>query len=136
MITFNIGIPFTDIVLIDSKLGGVIAMFGSIAILVFLPWLDSSKVRSASYRPLFRQFFWLFVICCIGLGYLGSRPAEGIYTTLSQILTFYYFAHFVIILPWLSRFEKPTQVPPSIADAVLGNKAKSASGSASAQPAE
>ena len=135
-ITFNIGIPFTDIVLIDSKLGGVIAMFGSIAILLVLPWLDSSKVRSGAYRPLFRQFFWLFVLCCIGLGYLGSRPAEGIYTILSQILTAYYFAHFLIILPWLSRFEKPAKVPPSIADAVLGDNAKSGRGSASAQPAE
>lgn len=135
-ITFNIGIPFTDIVLIDSKLGGVIAMFGSIAILLFLPWLDTSKVRSGSYRPLFKQFFWLFVLCCIGLGYLGSRPAEGIYTILSQILTAYYFAHFLVILPWLGKFEKPKKVPPSIADAVLGNDVKMGRGSTAAQPAE
>ncbi len=81
-ITFNIGIPFTDIVLIDSKLGGVIAMFGSIAILFVLPWLDRSPVRSANYRPLYRQFFWIFAVVCVILGYLGSRPAEGIYTTL------------------------------------------------------
>lgn len=133
-ITFNIGIPFTDIVLIDSKLGGVIAMFGSIAVLFFLPWLDTSKVRSGSYRPLFKQFFWIFVLVCIGLGYLGSRPAEGIYTLLSQVLTAYYFAHFLIILPWLGWFEKPTKVPPSIADAVL--KGKSSKGSTAAQPAE
>ncbi len=135
-ITFNIGIPFTDIVLIDSKLGGVIAMFGSIAILVFLPWLDSSKVRSGSYRPLFKQFFWLFVVCCIGLGYLGSRPAEGIYTILSQILTAYYFAHFLVILPWLGRFEKPKKVPPSIADAVLQDSKDADNCSVAAQPAE
>jgi len=130
-ITFNIGIPFTDIVLIDSKLGGVIAMFGSIAILFVLPWLDRSPVRSANYRPLYRQFFWIFVLVCIALGYLGSRPAEGIYTTLSQIFTFYYFAHFLIILPWLSKVEKPKALPSSIAEAVLGNKKKSAM-----QPAE
>jgi ubiquinol-cytochrome c reductase cytochrome b subunit len=130
-ITFNIGIPFTDIVLINSKLGGVIAMFGSIAVLFILPWLDRSPVRSANYRPLYRQFFWIFVVVCIALGYLGSRPAEGIYTTLSQIFTAYYFAHFFIILPWLSKVEKPKALPSSIAEAVLGSKKKSAM-----QPAE
>ncbi len=121
---FNIGIPFTDIVLIDSKLAGVIAMFGSLIVLLFLPWLDFGKTRSGNYRPLFQQFFWIFVIVCIGLGYLGSRPAEGGYITAAQILTAAYFGHFLIILPWLSRFEKPKQVPPSIADAILAkNKA-------------
>ena len=121
---FNIGIPFTDIILIDSKLAGVIAMFGSLIILLFLPWLDFGKTRSGNYRPLFRQFFWIFVIVCIGLGYLGSRPAEGGYIIAAQILTAAYFGHFLIILPWLSKFEKPKQVPPSIADAILAkNKA-------------
>ncbi len=134
-ITFNIGIPFTDIVLIDSKLGGVLAMFGSIAILFVLPWLDTSKVRSGSYRPMFRFFFWVFVVVTIILGYLGSRPAEGIYTVLSQIFTAYYFAHFIIILPFLGWYEKPSKVPPSIADAVLAGNAKLGSAS-SAQPAE
>ncbi len=132
-VTFNIGIPFTDIVLIDSKLGGVIAMFASIAILFVLPWLDRSPVRSANYRPLYRQFFWIFVVVCIALGYLGSRPAEGIYTTLSQIFTAYYFLHFLLILPWLSRIEKPAPLPASIADAVLG---EGKSGKMGMQPAE
>jgi len=111
----------------------VIAMFGSIAILFFLPWLDRSKVRSANYRPLYKQFFWMFVFACIMLGWLGSRPAEGIYTTLSQIFTFYYFAHFLIILPWLGYFEKPKPLPASIADAVLS---KHDDGAASLKPAE
>lgn len=118
-ITFSISIPFTDIVLIDSKLGGVLAMFGAVAILFVLPWLDTSKVRSGSYRPMFKIFFWIFALVCVALGYLGSRPAEGIYTVLSQIFTAYYFAHFLIILPMLGKIEKPAKVPPSIADAVL-----------------
>ena len=121
-ITFNITIPFTDVVLIDSKLGGVIAMFGSIAVLFFLPWLDTSKVRSARYRPLYKQFFWIFAVVCVLLGWLGSRPAEGIYPTLALIGTIYYFAHFLIILPVLGWVEKTKPVPPSIADAVLNEK--------------
>ncbi|MEZ5790773.1 MAG: cytochrome b N-terminal domain-containing protein [Nitratireductor sp.] len=125
-ITFNIYLPFTDVVLIDSKLGGVIAMFASIAILFVLPWLDTSKVRSANYRPLYRQFFWIFAIVCVGLGYLGSRPAEGIYPFLSLVLTIYYFAHFLIILPVLGWVEKTKPLPASIADAILPKKAAAA----------
>lgn len=113
-------LPFYAILrAIPNKLLGVIALFGSILILAFLPWLDSSKVRSARYRPLFRQFFWIFVAVCLGLGYLGAKPAEGGYVIASQILTFYYFAHFLIILPLLSRFEKTRPLPNSISESVL-----------------
>ena len=124
-ITFNISIPFTDIILINSKLGGVIAMFGSLLIFFVVPWLDTSKVRSAAYRPLFKQFFWVFVIVCIGLGWLGSKPAEGIYTTMSQILTFWYFFHFIVILPVLGLVEKPKPIPASITEAVLAKPGNS-----------
>ncbi len=124
-ITFDIGIPFTDIVLINSKLGGVIAMFGSLLIFFVVPWLDTSKVRSAAYRPLFKQFFWVFVIVCIGLGWLGSKPAEGIYTLMSQILTFWYFFHFIVILPVLGLVEKPKPIPASITEAVLAKPGNS-----------
>ena len=58
-----------------DKLGGVVAMFASIAVLAFVPWLDTSKVRSARYRPLYKQFFWILLVVCVGLGYLGSKPA-------------------------------------------------------------
>ncbi len=135
-ITFNISIPFTDIVLIDSKLGGVIAMFASIAVLFVLPWLDTSKVRSADYRPIFRQFFWIFAIVCVILGWLGSRPAEGIYPKLSLIFTIYYFAHFFVILPLVGWFETPKARPASIADAILEQKKKKYGKTVSAQPAE
>jgi ubiquinol-cytochrome c reductase cytochrome b/c1 subunit len=113
-------LPFYAILrAIPNKLLGVIALFASIGILVFLPWLDSSKVRSARFRPLFRQFFWIFVAVCLGLGYLGAKPAEGGYVVASQILTFYYFAHFLIILPLLSRFETTKPLPNSISESVL-----------------
>ncbi len=119
-IDFNIGIPFTDIVLIDSKLGGVLAMFGAIVVLFFVPWLDTSDVRSANYRPLYKVFFWLFAINAVFLGYLGSRPAEGIWIPLMKATTFWYFAHFLIVMPLLGFFEKPKPRPASITDAVLG----------------
>ncbi|HUG61093.1 MAG TPA: cytochrome b/b6 [Methylomirabilota bacterium] len=111
-ITFNIG-P------IDAKLGGVIAMFGSIAILAFLPWLDTSKVRSGAFRPLFKIFFWLFAVVCVILGWLGSRPAEGGYVLAAQVCTAYYFAYFVIILPLLGFIETPKPLPTSITESVL-----------------
>lgn len=121
-VTFDIG-P------IDSKLGGVIAMFGAIAILFVLPWLDTSKVRSARFRPLYRQFFWIFVIVCLGLGYCGGAMPDDILipvgdggmtvTHLSQILTAYYFLHFLVVFPVLGLIEKPEPLPESIAASVL-----------------
>ena len=115
-ITFNIG-P------IDSKLGGVLTMFGSIAILFVVPWLDTSKVRSAVYRPWYKLFFWLFVINAIFLGWLGSRPAEGSYVMMAQFGTLYYFAFFIIIMPVLGLIETPKRLPNSITEAVLEKSA-------------
>jgi len=104
---------------IPNKLAGVIAMFSAIIVLAFLPWLDSAKTRSSKYRPLAKQFFWIFVVVCVLLGYLGAQPPEGIYVIAGRILTVCYFAYFLILLPLLSRIEKPRPVPNSIADDVL-----------------
>jgi ubiquinol-cytochrome c reductase cytochrome b/c1 subunit len=104
---------------IPNKLAGVIALFGSIILLAFLPWLDTSKVKSATYRPLYRQFFWIFVATCLVLGWLGSKPAEGGYVIAARILTAWYFIHFLIILPLLGLIEKPLPLPNSISEAVL-----------------
>jgi ubiquinol-cytochrome c reductase cytochrome b/c1 subunit len=113
-------LPFYAILrAIPNKLGGVLAMFGAIVILAFLPWLDTARTRSARYRPLFKQFFWIFAVVCVLLGWLGSKPAEGAYVVIARILTIYYFAHFIIILPLLSRIETPRATPNSIADDVL-----------------
>jgi quinol-cytochrome oxidoreductase complex cytochrome b subunit len=108
--------------IIESKLGGVLAMFGAIIVLFFLPWLDTSKVRSGNFRPMFRPFFWLFLVNCVALGYLGGKPAEGWYVVASQICTAYYFAYFLVILPILGKIEKPLPLPRSIGEAVLKNK--------------
>ena len=122
-------LPFYAILrAIPSKLGGVIAMFGAIAILAFLPWLDTSRVRSAKYRPYYKWFFWLFVVACLALGYLGAKPAEGIYVFWARIFTFYYFAFFLIIMPLLSLIETPTKMPGSISEAVLGPRESTEAG--------
>jgi ubiquinol-cytochrome c reductase cytochrome b/c1 subunit len=104
---------------IPDKLLGVIAMFGSILILFALPWLDTSKVRSANYRPIYRQFFWLLVIDSIILGIVGSNPPEGAWLTIGRIATAYYFLHFLVIVPLVGFLEVPRPVPKSISEAVL-----------------
>ncbi len=109
---------------IPNKLAGVIAMFSAIIVLVFLPWLDSARTRSCKYRPLAKQFFWIFVVVCILLGYLGAQPPEGIYVIAGRILTVCYFSYFLIVLPLLSRIETPRATPNSIADAVLAKSGK------------
>jgi len=108
------------ILTINSKLAGVTTMVSAILIWCFMPWLDTSKVRSTAYRPLYKQFFWVFVLVCVLLGWLGSKPAEGGYTIAAQVCTLYYFAHFLIVLPLLGFFEKPLPLPNSILESVMG----------------
>ena len=104
---------------ISAKLAGVIAMFGSIMVLFFLPWLDTSKVRSARYRPVYKWFFWIFVIVCVVLGWVGMNPAEGWFIVIGRVATAYYFAHFLIVFPLLGWFETPKPLPTSISEPVL-----------------
>ena len=115
---------------IPSKLGGTAAMFAAVIIIAFLPWLDTSKVKSAAYRPLYKVFFWLFVACTVLLGYMGSQPPEGGYVIAARFLTVYYFLYFLVILPLLGRYEKPMPLPPSICDAVLGKHSQAAAADA------
>lgn len=108
-------LPFYAILrAVPDKLGGVLMMFGAIILLFFLPYLDKSKVRSGAYRPLFKKFFYVFVINFVFLGWLGKSPAEGWYIWASRFATMYYYAYFLLILPILPRFEKTLPVPDSI----------------------
>ena len=117
-------LPFYAILrAIPDKLVGVVALFAAIALLAFLPWLDTSPVKSGKYRPLFRFFFWVFVLCCVGLGYLGSQEVSDGATLVARILSLGYFGYLIIALPLLGLIEKTKPVPASIADAVLA-KAK------------
>jgi len=110
---------------VPDKLGGVVLLFASLLILLALPWLDRSKVRSAVFRPIYKQFFWLFVIDILVLGYMGAMPAEGTYLLIARIGTAYYFLHFLIILPFVSLVEKTDPLPMSISEPVLTKKDKS-----------
>ena len=120
-----------DFFFIPAKLMGVLAMFSSILIWFFLPWIDRSPVRSGKYRPLFRKFFWFGLIpSALVLGYCGGSHAAEPYLMISQIAAFYYFAHFLIILPIISSIERPDPLPFSITEAVLGHDGKAALGAA------
>ena len=117
-------LPFYAILrAVPDKLGGVIAMFGAIAVLFILPWLDTSRVRSCTFRPIYKWFMFVLVIDVIVLGWCGANPPAGFFIPLSQIATVYYFFHFLILLPILGKIERPLPLPPSIADAVLKKKA-------------
>jgi ubiquinol-cytochrome c reductase cytochrome b/c1 subunit len=108
---------------IPDKLGGVLAMFGAIAVLFVLPWLDTSRVRSATFRPIYKWFMMVLVVDVVVLGICGAKPPEGIWVPVAQLATVYYFFHFLILLPLLGKIERPLPLPPSIADAVLKKKA-------------
>jgi len=108
-------LPFYAILrAVPSKLGGVILMLASILILFFLPWLDRSRVRSSNYRPWNRFAFFIFVIDCIILGYVGGQPAEEPYLTISRLAAAYYFFHFLILVPLIARYEKPLPLPKTL----------------------
>jgi ubiquinol-cytochrome c reductase cytochrome b subunit len=121
---------------IPDKLMGVLVMFGSLGLLFVLPWLDTSKVRSMRYRPTIRWFFFIFVAVCILLGWCGAQlpddpviPAKvgfqlfdaniNSYVWLSRILTLYYFAYFLLIVPIMGLRETPLPVPATISEPVL-----------------
>ncbi len=91
---------------IPNKLLGVIAMTLSILVLFFLPWLDSSKVKSVRYRGIFfKIMLYFFVISFFGLGFLGMNPPSPFYTLLSQFFSFIYFFFFIFLL-FYSKFEE------------------------------
>src|ERR1700704_844030 len=116
-------LPFYAILrAIPNKLGGVIAMFGAIAVLFVLPWLDTSRVRSASFRPIYKWFMFILVADVVIRGVCGANPPEGWYVPIAQVATLYYFFHFLILLPVLGKIERPLPLPPSIADALLKKK--------------
>jgi quinol-cytochrome oxidoreductase complex cytochrome b subunit len=138
-------LPFYAILrAVPSKLGGVLLMFGSIMILFVLPWLDTSRVRSARFRPIYKIGFWVFVVVCIILGICGAKspdaPVLGLswfqYVDLSRLMTLMYFGFFFPFLPLVGWFERPKPLPESISAAVLKGGGAGASAAAAAKPME
>ena len=107
---------------VPAKLWGVAAMFSAILLLFFMPWLDTSPVRSSRYRPMMKQLFWVLILDVLVLGYCGGKPAAEPFVRISQFAAAYYFLHFLVIVPIVSRMEKPLPLPTSITAAVLGHE--------------
>jgi ubiquinol-cytochrome c reductase cytochrome b subunit len=104
---------------VPNKLLGVSAMAASILILFVVPWLDTSPVRSARFRPVFKVFFWILVADCLLLVFAGGKPPEGTWLILSRFGAAYYFLHFLVVLPLVGRLEQPLPLPTSISQPVL-----------------
>lgn len=107
---------------VPNKLGGVTLMFGSIFLLFVLPWLDTSPVRSARFRPIYRQLIFVLVLAVVMLGVVGAHRPEGIWVTIGRVATTYYFLHFLVILPVLGKFERPLPLPESISRPVVSGR--------------
>ncbi|ROU01266.1 cytochrome b [Histidinibacterium lentulum] len=123
--------------IVDAAFFGVVAMFGAIVVMALAPWLDTSSVRSGRYRPMFKWWYWLFIVNFVILGWTGAMPAEGIYPTIALITTCYYFGYFLVILPLLGVIEKPLPQPATIEDDVLSKAGKAGTGGAATPtPAE
>ena len=113
-------LPFYAILrAIPDKLLGVVAMFGAILIMFALPWLDTSRVRSGNFRPVFKWFFFLWAANAVMLGWCGAQLPEGLPLILGRIGTFWYFFHLVVLLPMLGWLETPKPLPTSISQSVL-----------------
>ena len=113
---------------VPQKLFGVLVMVGALLTLLFIPWLDTSKVRSCRFRPVMKQLFWLFAADCVLLGYLGSQTADAAWhlgeaeiplVWLARFGTAYYFAFFWLLMPWVGKKERTKPLPESIAQSVL-----------------
>ncbi|MCC9620567.1 cytochrome b N-terminal domain-containing protein [Thalassospira sp. MA62] len=112
---------------IPAKLLGVLAMFASIIVLFVIPWLDTSKVRSSRFRPVYKWFFVILLIDCFILGYCGKKAPDDYFLGIEglkviivgQLATLYYFAHFLVVMPVVGKLERPKPLPASISESVL-----------------
>jgi ubiquinol-cytochrome c reductase cytochrome b/c1 subunit len=120
---------------VPQKLIGVLVLLGALVTPFFVPWLDSSKVRSCRFRPMMKWCFWPFVLDCVLLGYAGSQTADAALDLggvelplvwLSRLGTAYYFAYFWVLMPLVGLIETPKPLPESIAKPVLGAKGEPA----------
>ena len=90
---------------IPDKLGGVIAIGGALVLLLLLPFIQSSEVRSAVFRPIYKFIFWRFVADFLILGWIGQKIVETPFIQIGQIATFFYFLFILVIVPGLGYLE-------------------------------
>jgi ubiquinol-cytochrome c reductase cytochrome b subunit len=84
---------------IPNKLAGVVAMLGSLLILLAMPLIDTSRIRGSQFRPIMRFMFWIFVANFFILMWIGSQHPESPFLEIGQISTFLYFAWFIVLVP-------------------------------------
>jgi ubiquinol-cytochrome c reductase cytochrome b subunit len=98
----------------QTQIWGVIVMFGAVALLFFVPWLDKSPVKSVRYRgPIFKVALVLFAVTFVGLNWLGMQPTTAAKTLLAQVGTFIYYAFF-LAMPWYTKIDKTKPVPERV----------------------
>ena len=91
---------------IPDKLGGVVAMISAILILLLLPIINTSNIRSTKFRPIFGILYWFLAVDFVLLGWIGQKPVESPYIEIGMVLTFFYFFFFLILVPLLGIIEK------------------------------
>jgi ubiquinol-cytochrome c reductase cytochrome b subunit len=90
---------------IPNKIGGVIAMFGSLLVMLTIPFTNSSEIRSTAFRPIFKFCYWLLIVAFFLLGWVGQMPVEYPYTEIGVVSMIYYFFFFIVIIPFLGKVE-------------------------------
>ena len=91
---------------VPDKAGGTFLLLLSIIVLMLFPFYTKSFVNSAVFRPMYKFFFWFFIMDFIILAWIGGKPVEEPYYTIGQVATCFYFFYFIVILPLLARFER------------------------------
>jgi len=91
---------------IPDKLGGVIAMISAILVLILLPFINTSEIRSSKFRPIFGIAYWFLVSDFILLGWIGQKPVDDPYLLMGQLLTVFYFFFFLLFIPICGKLEK------------------------------
>jgi quinol-cytochrome oxidoreductase complex cytochrome b subunit len=90
---------------IPDKLGGVVAMISAILILLLLPFINTSKIRSSKFRPLFGLAYWFLVSDFLLLGWIGQKPVESPYVEVGMIATAFYFIFLLVLVPAIGLLE-------------------------------
>jgi len=91
---------------IPDKLGGVVAMISAILVLLALPLINTSEIRSAKFRPLYAFSYWFLVGDFLLLGWIGQKPVEAPYIQIGLYATIFYFVFLLILIPLIGYIEK------------------------------